>query len=73
MKLKRMLFWGVCALSMGLGAGISMAQSIPDNRCQDCQTFFYQCITACDYEGGEGGCYASCIQQRRLCQQTFCN
>jgi hypothetical protein len=73
MKLKRILFWGACALSVGLGMGVAMAQSVPDLRCQYCQTIFMQCLAACDAEGGEGDCYRPCIVQRRLCQQTFCN
>jgi hypothetical protein len=73
MKLKRILFWGACALSVGLGMGVAVAQSVPDLRCQSCQTIFMQCLAACDAEGGEGGCYAPCIRQRRLCQEIFCN
>ena len=71
MKLKTILLFGLYAALAGAGMSVSSAQTIPDNRCRDCQTFFMACIYQCDLEGGDG-CYSACIQQRRLCQATFC-
>lgn len=71
MKLKTLLFFGLCAVMAGAGMGVSMAQSVPDHRCRDCQTFFMACLYQCDLNGGEG-CYAACGRQRRLCEATFC-
>jgi hypothetical protein len=72
MKLKRFLFLGACALSIGLGVGVSMAQSVPDYRCRDCYSFFLQCLAICDSEGGVG-CGRACARQRAECEAIFCN
>ncbi|ODU42799.1 hypothetical protein [uncultured Aquimonas sp.] len=72
MKLKQILFWGACALSIGLGMGVAVAQSVPDLRCQSCYTIFMQCLAQCDAENGEGGCYRTCTRQRTTCESLFC-
>lgn len=68
---KQLLLAAAAVLAFGAGIGTSSAQ-VYDWRCQQCGWNFQSCLTQCDYAGGEEGCYAGCIQQRRLCVATFC-
>jgi hypothetical protein len=71
MKRKTLLLAALGALVFGAGIGVSSAQ-VYDWRCQSCEWNFQACLQQCDYEGGEGDCYAGCVQRRRLCVATFC-
>ncbi len=71
MKLKTTLLFALYAALAGAGMSVSVAQTIPDYRCQNCYSFFQACIHQCDLEGGDG-CYIACARQKRLCEATFC-